>query len=554
MYHKVSKNAADAFRRSQKAVKQAPVIPEARPAVETIAAATKEKKLLRTAYYARVSTAMDSQQGSIESQQEHFEEYIRSDPELTLAGGYVDHGISGTKAEARPELQRLLSDCEDRKIDFICTKSISRFARNTTDLLETVRKLSALGIPVWFEEDNIRTDSMTSEFMMTLLASIAENESHSISGNMKWGLRKRMQDGTYKQAFAPYGYEWDGERNLAVAEKEAAIVRRVFNMVLSGNGMGTIAKMLNGEKIPSPNGGEWVPGTLRSIVTNRAYAGDALYQKSFKDENFVQLKNKGELDMYLEECHHEAIISREVFDKANAAIKQRGKETGYGDVPWNRGGNRYCFTGKLKCKACGTTMHRQVWSGERPCWICQKHSTHPDLCGMKPQRESDLKRAFINCMNKLAWSQKQAEPNCRILDLHEKAMGKTEAEKNAERLEAIEKELEEVKKEGRRLNAVIMKERFLPKHREKKAELTVREKELMAEKNAILIAGVPKGTLQGLKAFLRGWKITDDLAAFPEKVFTEYVTGCTVNSGKMVIFHFKCGLDLTESLYRSEEQ
>ena len=548
--HKVSKDAAEAYRRSSRAKPQAAVpVPEPAEVVK-IAAVPKPGKKTRAAYYARVSSLLESQEQSIESQKAHFEKYIRSDPDLVFSGAYVDWGLTGTKAEVRPELQRLLRDCEDHRIDLICTKSISRFARNTTELLEIVRRLSSLGVTVWFEENEIRTDTMTSELMLTLLAGIAEQESHSISGNMKWGMRKRFQDGTFRHSLVPYGYGKDEDGNFVIVEGQAEVVRRIFRMVLSGNGMAAIAKALNKDRVPGPNGGKWSQGTLRSMVLNPAYKGDVLYQKSFTDEQFVQRKNTGELDQYYIAGHHDYIIDPADFDNAQEAVKQRAKEAGYGDGP--RELKSYCFTGILTCKACGSVMHRQVWNGERPCWICHRHSHHPGLCSMKPQSDADLKRAFVNCLNKLAWSQKQADPASRILDVYERLLGKTEAERNAERLEEIDRLLEQNRREARLLNATIMRERFLPKHREKKAFLTSQEKELMAEKNAILIAGVPKGTLQGLKGFVNGWKITDDESAFPEDVFREYVTGCTVNTGKMVEFTFKCGLKLTESLYRAE--
>ena len=167
---------------------------------------------------------------------------------------------------------------------------------------------------------------------------------------------------------------------------------------------------------------------------------------------------------------------------------------------------------------------------------------------MKPQGDEDLKRAFINCLNKVAWSQGRGEG---VLDVYETMLGKTEAEKNAERLEEIERELEENRKETEKLTAIVMRERFLPEHRERKMFLTKQAQELISEKNQILIAGAPSGTLQQLKTFIGGWKITDDPTAFPEEIFTEYVESCTVLSGKMVTFQFRCGLKLTESLYQS---
>jgi hypothetical protein len=266
------------------------------------------------------------------------------------------------------------------------------------------------------------------------------------------------------------------------------------------------------------------------------------------DETFRQRKNKGELDQFYDQDHHEAIISREDFEKAQAVMGQRAKEVGYNGEEQKRSSKRYCFTGILYCKACGSVMHRQPRGKNSVTWVCHKHAMHPDLCRMKPQSDDDLKRAFINCLNKMAWSQARGEG---VLDVYENMLGKTEAEKNAERLVEIEKELEENRNETNKLNAIVMRERFLPEHREKKLFLTKQAQDLMAEKNRILIAGAPSGTLQQLKTFIGGWKITDDPAAFPEETFTEFVERCIVLPGKMVTFDFRCGLKLTESLYQS---
>ncbi|MBQ8306134.1 MAG: recombinase family protein [Blautia sp.] len=518
----------------------------------TIAAAPKLVNKPKVAAYCRVSTLLDSQETSIESQREHYEQEIRSNEEWELAGIYLETGVSGTKAEIRPELQRMIADCKAGKIDLILTKSISRFARNTSDCLEMVRTLTALGVNIRFEKEEIDTGTMESEFMLSILACLAEDESHSISGNMKWAIRKRFEAGTYKQVIAPYGYEYrDGK--LVIEPEAAAVVRRIFGMVLSGNGMTTIAKTLNGEGIPSPNGKRWAQPSLRSLIKNPAYIGDMLYQKTFKDDHFMQRVNKGELDQFYDAGHHEPIISKEDFDNAQAAVEQRGKEVGYQEgVNNNRGNNRYCFTGILICKACGCVMHRQPSVRANIRWICHRHASHPDLCRMKPQSDEDLKCAFLNCLNKLAWAQESKGASNRVLDVYETMLGKTEAEKSADRLQEIEELLEENRRESRKLTAIIMRDHFLPEHREKKAFLTKQEKELMTEKNRILISGAPSGTLQQLKSFVAGWRITDDPGAFPEETFTEFVESCTVNSQKMVTFHFRCGLELTESLYRTE--
>ena len=501
----------------------------------------------RVCCYCRVSTLLDSQETSIEGQREHYETLIKGNPEWEFAGIYLEAGVSGTKAEIRPELQRLIADCKAGKIDIILTKSISRFARNTSDCLEMVRLLTSLGVAIHFEKEQIHTDDMHSEFMLSILACLAEDESHSISGNMKWSIRRRFQNGTYQQAVAPYGYRWE-EGKLVIVPEEAKVVREIFDMSLRGLGCRNIARELSRKKVPTARGGDWSQMTVRDMLKNPVYTGDTLYQKSYTDEAFRQRKNKGELDQYYDQDHHEAIISREDFEKAQAAMGQRARRVGYRGVEQRRSSNRYCFTGILFCKSCGSVMHRQPRIKVRTTWVCHKHSMHPDLCRMKPQSEDDLKRAFINCLNKIAWSQGR---DGGVLDIYETMLGKTEAEKNAERLVEIEKELTENRNETNKLYAIVMRERFLPEHREKKMFLTRQAQDLMAEKNRILISGAPDGTLQQLKTFIGGWRITDDPAAFPEAVFTEFVEHCTVLQGKMVTFEFRCGLKLTEPLCES---
>lgn len=514
--------------------------------VDRIAPLVSVKKL-RVCCYCRVSTLLDSQETSIEGQREHYETFIKGNPEWEFAGVYLEAGITGTKTEIRPELQRLIADCKAGKIDLILTKSVSRFARNTSDCLETVRLLTALGVAIHFEKEQIHTDDMHSEFMLSVLACLAEDESHSISGNMKWGIRKRFKDGTYRHSVPPYGYNRD-EKGLTVNPEEAVTVKEIFRMALQGLGCPHIVKELHKKKIPSSRGGRWTTNTILCMLKNPVYIGDALYQKNYKDERFRRRTNHGELDQYYDEEHHEAIIEKEVFEKVQAVIRQRGKEVGYEEEMQNRSSNRYCFTGILFCKECGSVLHRQVRKDGRIVWQCHKHVTHPDLCSMTPQNNEDLKRAFINCVNKLAWSRGSGEG---VLDMYEIMLGKTEATRNADRLAEIEKALEKNRLEMKKLTAVIMRERFLPEHREKNRFLTKQASDLTEEKNRIMSAGVPTGTLRQLKTFISGWKITDDPEAFPEEAFTDYLESCTVHSGETITFHFRCGLHLTESLHRS---
>jgi site-specific DNA recombinase len=264
------------------------------------------KPKVRVAAYCRVSTDSDEQMASLEAQKDHYESYIKANPDWEFAGIYYDEGISGTKKENRTGLLRLLADCENKKIDFIITKSVSRFARNTTDCIEMVRKLTDLGVFIYFEKENINTQRMEGELVLTILSSLAENESLSIAENSKWSIRRRFQNGTYKISYPPYGYDYvDGK--LFINKEQAEIIKRIFSEALVGKGTQKIADGLNLDKIPTKRGSHWTATTIRGILSNEKYTGDVLLQKTYTDENFKRHYNRGEKDQYMIKDHHEAL-------------------------------------------------------------------------------------------------------------------------------------------------------------------------------------------------------------------------------------------------------
>jgi len=284
-----------------------------------------QKKKLKVAAYCRVSTASDEQLISLEAQKAHYENYIRSNDKWEYVGLYYDEGITGTKKDVRAGLLSMIADCEDGKIEFIITKSISRFARNTTDCLEMVRKLIGLGVHIYFEKENINTGTMESELMLSILSGLAESESISISENTKWAIQRRFQNGTFKISYPPYGYQnMDGQ--MIVIPKQAEIVKYIFAEVLSGKGTQKVANDLNQKGIPSKRGGRWTATTIRGILTNEKYTGDVLLQKTYTDSHFNRHTNYGEKNMYLVENHHEAIISHEDFEAVDVVLNQRAKE------------------------------------------------------------------------------------------------------------------------------------------------------------------------------------------------------------------------------------
>lgn len=365
------------------------------------------KRKLRVAAYCRVSTDSDAQLESLETQKMHYENYINSRDDWEFAGLYFDEGITGTKADKRPKLMRLIDDCKAKKIDFVITKSISRFSRNTTDCLSLVRILLNLNIPVYFEKENINTGSMESELFLSILSGLAEGESTSISENNKWGIKKRFENGTYKLGYVPYGYRWENGE-IIVDPEQAVIVKRIFSELLAGKGTDAIAKSLNSENVPTKKGGRWTSTSIRGILTNEKYTGDCIFQKTYTDSNFNRHRNDGQLDQYYVTDHHEAIISHEDFDAAAALIEQRANEKGIlrGSDKYQQ---RYAFSGKIICGECGDTFRRRIHSstyGKYPAWVCNTHLADTSKCSMLYLRDDDIKLAFATMMNKLIYCHK----------------------------------------------------------------------------------------------------------------------------------------------------
>ena len=363
-----------------------------------------QKKKLKVAAYCRVSTASDEQLISLEAQKAHYENYIRSNDEWEYVGLYYDEGITGTKKDVRAGLLSMIDACEDGKIEFIITKSISRFARNTTDCLAMVRRLLELGIFIYFEKENINTGSMESELMLSILSSLAESESVSISENSKWSVQKRFQNGTFIISYPPYGYDNDNGTMVIVPE-QAEVVKEIFASCLAGKGTHAIAKELNARGIKTKKNGKWGAGAVKAILTNEKYTGDVIFQKTYSDSSFNRHVNYGERDRFFCENHHEPIISHEDFDRVRAVLDQRAMEKGNGTDTY-RYQNRYGFSGKIKCGECGGTFKRRQHykpSGDYVAWTCTTHLESKADCSMLYISDEGIKLAFLTMMNKLVY-------------------------------------------------------------------------------------------------------------------------------------------------------
>lgn len=334
----------------------------------------------KVAAYCRVSMETERLHHSLSAQVSRYSELIQSNPQWEFAGIYADEGISGTKAEKRPEFMRLIADCDAGKIDIVLTKSISRFARNTVDLLKTVRHLKDIGVEVRFEKENIRSLSDDGELMLTLLASFAQEESRSISENEKWSVKKRMEQGIPTAKPPILGYKWVGN-HLEIVPEEAAVVKRIFQNFLDGKSRLETERELEAEGIRSVNGNVMRDSQLKHILNNITYTGNTLLQKEFVEDPITKKrrKNKGQLPQYFIENTHEAIIDMDTWQYVQDEMERR-RELG---ALANKSLNTCCFTGKIKCPYCGFSYmhnHRNKNGHPQEYWNCgsKKKKQEPD--------------------------------------------------------------------------------------------------------------------------------------------------------------------------------
>ena len=322
-------------------------------------------RLEQVAAYCRVSSGKDAMLHSLSAQVSHYSEFIQRRPSWAYAGVYADEALTGTK-DNRPEFQRLLADCRAGRIDRVLTKSVSRFARNTVTLLETVRELKELGVAVYFEEQNIDSLSGDGELMLTILASFAQEESKSVSDNCKWRIRKDFSEGKPMNLPLLYGYRRE-KGHIVIDEQEAEIVRFIFRSCLNGMGKGRITEALREQGVPCRLGGEWQTETVGGILKNEKYTGDALLQKTYIENHLTKRKcfNRGELPQYYAESTHPAIIDHEMYEKVQVLIAERREKTNVQkDVT-----ARYPFSGLIVCGCCGAHYHRRT-NPTRITWQC----------------------------------------------------------------------------------------------------------------------------------------------------------------------------------------
>lgn len=355
-----------------------------------------EARKLRVAAYARVSSDSADQLNSYISQVKYYTGLIQENEAWDYVDIYADEGLTGLSADKREDFQRMLSDCRKGKIDRILVKSVSRFSRNTTDCIRTVHELQKLGVTIFFEKENIDTANLSSEFFLSFHGTRAQRESTSISGNMRYGCRMRMKNGTFIPSSTPYGYILK-DRELTIEPTQAEVVKRIFESYLTGMGMASIADELNAAAIPRKYGrSRWYHTTIFYILTNIAYVGDAIWQKSYTTDTlpFKKMINHGEKDRYYVSDSHDRIIDRKDFDTVQDLLAVRKTTYRSGQEP-----GQYLLGKKVFCGECGTLFRRKVCS-DKIYWVCRRHNAKKAECSVPQIPESELYEAFIRLYNK----------------------------------------------------------------------------------------------------------------------------------------------------------
>jgi len=396
------------------ATRKVQVIPAA-PRVQLMQSNITQAQILRVAAYARVSTDQLEQLTSYEAQVDYYTRLIKSKAEWEFVGVYTDKGITGTNRKKRDGFNKMIKDALDGKIDMIITKSVSRFARNTVDTLTTIRELKSHGIAVYFEEQNINTMDGKGELLITIMSSLAQEESRSISENVTWGMRKRFSDGKVSMAYKYFlGYEKGKDGLPSIVEEEAQIVRYIYRMFLEGKTGVGIAKALEDMGIPSPMGSKkWSNTTVMSILQNEKYRGSAILQKTYTVD-FLEKKvkkNKGEVPQYYVEHSHEPIIDPVEFDHVQLELKRRRANRG-------RHSSKSVFSSRIECSDCGAYYGRKVWHSNSEyrteAWQCNGKYKGEHRCTTPHLKEEELKARFVKAFNQIMTVREGAIEACNI--------------------------------------------------------------------------------------------------------------------------------------------
>ena len=511
------------------------------PGVRVISPLDKQNGLLRVAAYCRVSSDSADQLHSYAAQIDFYTKLIGGTEGWQFIDIYADEGITGTRTDKREEFHRLMRDCRKGKIDKILVKSVARFARNTRDCLTALRELKSLGVSVRFERENIDTETLTSELMVSVSGSLAQEESISISGNQRWSYQRRMKNGEFITCKAPFGYELMDGKHLKVIESEAEIVRWMFDSYLSGMSMNDIAEEITKLGIPTTDGSHtWQYKTVKGILSNERYMGDALLQKKCTTDEFPfkKVPNKGQKAQYYVENSHPAIVSRNTFERAQELRKRQTAcdFSGYAEYPLSK---------KLICGNCGETFKRRQTEKGYVCWTCRRHDRDKQLCGVGRVAESETYSAFQRMLVKLKkHSAILLRPALtQLLDLRD-AMGRGNPEMLALNTQ-IAQMTEQVHVLNRlRTKGILDTDTYFAKCNAVNANIN----ELRGKRRAIL-QSEDDDTIDQLKELIRIIEQSpDEQGGFDTVIFEQIVEKIIVDSQERIRFRLLGEVELTERI------
>ena len=502
--------------------------------------------VLRVAAYCRVSTALEEQESSYASQIRSYTELISQHEGWELVDIYADEAASGTKTDKREDFNRLLADCRKGRIDRVLVKSISRFSRNTKDCLAALRELMRLGVTVQFEKENIDTGTLTTELMVSVSGSLAQQESMSISQNIRMGYRRRMERGEFIASSPPYGYRNAGGGRLEIVPEEAEVIRWVFESYLNGQGIVTIAEEMNRRGVPKKHGeAAWIPYAVACWLRNEKYTGNTLCQKTFTTGfPYISVKNRGEVDQFYIENSHPAIISQEIFDKVQALRK---KKKAPASAP-----SKFPLTRKMICGKCGATFYRTVDRHGANNWVCSGHKdgnrNGKGACPNLSVRERDIYTAFIRMYNKLRLHEgiilRPALDQMEALESAVQRENPAMLEVNRAIAQATE---QNYKISKLRASGLLDADACAAKLAALDAQLT----QLRAKRRRLLrnddISEMADALRQTVETLHQGPEQMDE---FDEELFNEMVEKITVDTDHVLRFRLRGGFDVAEPLWR----
>ena len=502
--------------------------------------------VLRVAAYCRVSTDLDEQASSYASQIRSYTELISQHEGWELVDIYADEAASGTKTDKREDFNRLLADCRKGKIDRVLVKSISRFSRNTKDCLAALRELMRLGVTVQFEKENIDTGTLTTELMVSVSGSLAQQESMSISQNIRMGYRRRMERGEFIASSPPYGYRNAGGGRLEIVPEEAEVIRWVFESYLNGQGIVTIAEEMNRRGVPKKHGeAAWIPYAVACWLRNEKYTGNTLCQKTFTTGfPYISVKNRGEVDQFYIENSHPAIISQEIFDKVQALRK---KKKAPASAP-----SKFPLTRKMICGKCGATFYRTVDRHGANNWVCSGHKdgnrNGKGACPNLSVRERDIYTAFIRMYKKLRLHEgiilRPALDQMEALESAVQRENPAMLEVNRAIAQATE---QNYKISKLRASGLLDADACAAKLAALDAQLT----QLRAKRRRLLrnddISEMADALRQTVETLHQG---PEQLDEFDEELFNEMVEKIAVDIDHVLRFRLRGGFDVAEPLWR----